>query len=191
MDQTQTETQNLYQTLKNSPFTDETVYKYLSVKDLREMIDMAKKEGFALGHKLGLEHGEARGQKQAYQEVDNFIKNSLFKGLEVIVKFGWVVLNYVAPHMKDAVEILSYKINFIPSQNQANVLFVIKCDPEKEFEFSKILDSFEDLAFQFDKFVIESNFINEKTSELDYRLIQFDYPKSLDLAFVKNAFPTK
>ncbi|OGW80006.1 MAG: hypothetical protein A3G33_08065 [Omnitrophica bacterium RIFCSPLOWO2_12_FULL_44_17] len=189
MNQPQIEAQELYQNLKNTHIIDEsTVYQYLSIKELKEIIDIAKREGICIGQKIGLERGEAKGQKQATEQFEKMIESNVRHGIEVIIKFGCAVITYCPAA---DIEILSYKINFNAIQNRANVLFLINCEYEKEFEFSKMLDSFEDIAAEAEHFCFDGNFVNVKDAELDYRLIQFDYPISPDIAFVKNAFSSK
>ena len=153
------------------------------------MVELAKREGFMLGHKLGMEHGEAKGERLALEKIDQEIRGNLFKGIEIIVKYGYAVMKYTTENFK-AIEILSYKINYLPTQRSASVLFLLKSSVEDEYNFSRVLDIFEGFASKFDNFAIEANFVNVREKEADYQLIQFDYPKSLDIAFVKDAFTT-
>ena len=69
----------------------------------------------------------------------------------------------------------------------AEILFIVATSIEQEFEITKIVNRIEK-DFKKNGLDIESNFVNKNNAELNNQFIQADYPNSLEISIIKDAF---
>ena len=133
----------------------------LIAKHIKEREEKAKREGY----QAAIEEMRTEARKQ----IDQYIF--------LVTKIVDIVRDVATKKFNEnELKIVDARTNFHLDSFHINTLFVIKASLEKEFEFTQILNSIENLVLQEEHFVADLLYVNAKDKELDQSSIDNDYP---------------
>lgn len=125
------------------------------------------------------------GKRKAYKEVNAQIEKNLNQYIGRIIRIASLVESVTKKFTK--IEIAEFRASLHFNSEWIELLFIINCSLEEEFEFVGILSQIEHLFLQEDNVIVESLCVNAKEKKIDKGSLYDDFPFSIPLERVRDA----